>query len=94
MISLIIQREITSIEINTSILIGITIFFILLNKGKIIKQDFELLSILVLIIGIGVFSAAFNNPSAYNFIRDLLYFTKPLMLILLGYLIGKLFLKH
>lgn len=88
-ISLIIQREVSSIEVNTVILILITAFLIIINKGKIIKQDFELLSILILIIGIGVFSALFNNPSAYNFIRDLLYFTKPIILILLGYFIAR-----
>jgi hypothetical protein len=55
-----------------------------------IKRDFELLSILLLIICIGVFTAIFNKPNAYNFIRDLLYFIKPVMLILLGYFISRL----
>ncbi|MFD0990555.1 O-antigen ligase family protein [Mariniflexile jejuense] len=30
-------------------------------------------------------SAFFSNPTTYNFIRDLLYFSKPLILILVGY---------
>ena len=87
--SFIILREITAIEINTVILLVFTGLFIILNKGKIIKQDLELISILVLIICVGVFTAVFYKPSAYNFIRDLLYFTKPIILILLGYFIAR-----
>ena len=88
-ISFIIQREITSVEINTPILALIAWGFIVLNKGKIIKKDLELLSLLVAIIGVGVVSAVFNEQSAYNFFRDLVYFTKPLILILLGYFAAK-----
>ncbi len=87
--SIIIQREITSIEANTIILSVLTCFFLIITKAKIIKKDLEILFFIVLIICIGVFSAFFNNPSSYNFIRDLLYFTKPLLLILLGYFIAK-----
>ncbi len=86
---LITQKEIISVEINTIILLIFTGFFLVINQGRIIKRDFEILSILVLIIGIGVLSAIFNNPSAFNFIRDLLYFTKPVILILLGYFIAR-----
>lgn len=88
-ISFFVQREIASIEINTPILILIAGFFIILNKGKVIKQDLELFTVLVVIVGIGTFSAIINEPSAYDFIRDLVYFTKPLILILLGYFAAK-----
>ncbi|OSY87021.1 hypothetical protein WH52_13225 [Tenacibaculum holothuriorum] len=84
-ISIIIQREIASIEVNTVILTVFTIFFLIINKGKILRQDLELLSFLVIIILIGIISALFNKPTTYDFIRDLIYFTKPLILILLGY---------
>jgi hypothetical protein len=83
--ALIIQREITSLEVNTILLTLIAVFLIVLNKGLFFKKDFELLSLLVFIILIGVFSSIFNSPKSYDFIRDLLYFTKPIILILIGY---------
>jgi hypothetical protein len=87
--SLIIQRVITSIEINSILLILLAGFFFIVSKGKMIKNDLELISVLFLIVFVGVFSALFNKPTIYNFIRDLLYFTKPIILILLGYFIAK-----
>ena len=83
--ALIVQREITSLEINTVIQGSIAIVLMILNKGIFFKKDFELLSILVLILLIGVFSSFFNAPKLYDFIRDLFYFTKPLILIIIGY---------
>jgi hypothetical protein len=83
--ALIIQREITSLEVNTILLTLIAAFLIVLNKGLFFKKDFELLSLLVFIILIGIFSSIFNSPKLYDFIRDLLYFTKPIILILIGY---------
>lgn len=84
-IALIVQREVTSFEINSIILIVIAFFLILINKAKLFKKDFELFLILIVIIVSGIVSAFFSNPTFYNFIRDLLYFAKPLILILLGY---------
>jgi hypothetical protein len=89
-LSLIIQREITSLEVNTVILGAIAVVLIILNKGLFVKKDFEILSILVLILLIGIFSSFFNSPKLYNFIRDLLYFTKPLILIVIGYSASRL----
>lgn len=88
-ITFILQREITSLEINIIVLTTIVGLFILLNKCKLIKNDYYLISILFLIMGIGFFSAIFNKPTAYNFIRDVIYFTKPILLILLGYFFSK-----
>lgn len=87
--ALIIQREVASLEINSIILIVIAFFLVIINKGKLFKRDFELLSILVVIILLGIISAFFSKPTAYNFIRDLLYFIKPLILIILGYFAAK-----
>ncbi|QNM85185.1 O-antigen ligase family protein [Polaribacter pectinis] len=84
-LALIIQREVTSLEINTILLGAIAGFLIILNKGLFFKKDFELFSILILIILIGIFSSFFNAPKLYNFARDLIYFAKPLILILIGY---------
>ncbi|AUC21319.1 hypothetical protein BTO15_04005 [Polaribacter sejongensis] len=89
-VSFVLHREVTSIEVNTILLLVLTSFVVLLNKGKMIKRDFDVLSLLLLIICIGSFTAIFNKPSAYNFIRDLLYFTKPVLLILLGYFLTRL----
>lgn len=89
-ISFVLQRQVTSIEVNTILLLVLTSFVVLLNRGKMTKRDFEVISTLILIICIGIFTAIFNKPSAYNFIRDLLYFSKPLLLILLGYFIARL----
>lgn len=88
-IALIVQREIDSIEINYVILGLITLFLIIINKGKLFKKDFELISILILIVIIGIVVSFFFKPTIYNFLRDLSYFTKPILLILLGYFAAK-----
>lgn len=88
-ISFILHREITSIEVNFVVLSMFTIFFLLINNGKIIKRDFELIFTLILILILGLFSAIFNKPTAYNLIRDVIYFIKPIMLILLGYFVAR-----
>lgn len=89
-ITFVLQREITSIEVNILVLSLVIGLFVVLNKCKLIKIDFYLISILFLIMGIGFFSAIFNKPTAYNFIRDTIYFTKPIILILLGYFFTKI----
>ncbi len=88
-LSIIIQIEVNSFEIKSVMLVLILAFFFILNKGRVFKNDFELLSLLILIILIGVVSAIFNSPVAYDFLKDLLYFSKPIILILLGYFIAK-----
>ncbi|PQJ80414.1 hypothetical protein [Polaribacter porphyrae] len=83
------QRVISSIEVNTIILSLFAFFLILINKGKFFKQDFELLFLPILLIVIGVFTAVFNKPDTYDLIRDLIYFSKPVILILTGYFVAR-----
>lgn len=84
-LAFIVQREVDSIEVNYTILGLVTIFLLGFNRGKMFKKDFELISILIAIVILGIVVSIFAQPTIYNFVRDLTYFTKPILLILLGY---------
>lgn len=88
-LSFLIQIQVSSFEINSILLTIITTYFLILDKGKVYKQDYEVISILVLIIIIGIISAIFHLPTGYDFLKDLFYFSKPVILILLGYFIAR-----
>lgn len=89
-ITLVLHREITSVEVNVVFLSLVFAVFIFTNKCKLQKNDLYVVAILFLILGIALVSAVYNKPTVYNFIRDLIYFTKPIMLILLGYFFAKI----
>ncbi|MEE9406940.1 MAG: O-antigen polymerase [Polaribacter sp.] len=62
---------------------------LILFYSKISSKLFNSISFLVLILGIGCISSLFQSQTLYNFIKDLTYFTKPILAIITGYLIAK-----
>lgn len=70
------------------ILFLITTTVLLLNRDyKISKITFNLLLVLSFLLTIGFFSSIFYEKSTYNWFKDLLYFIKPILGIITGYLL-------
>lgn len=53
------------------------------------KNDIEVISLLIINFIIGVLFGIIYRNDSYNFIKDFLYFSKPIMLIIIGYFIAK-----
>jgi len=53
------------------------------------RFSFNLISILMIIVFIGILSSFFYQNQLFNKIKDLLYFSKPIIGIILGYLLVK-----
>lgn len=85
----ILHVELYSVELKTVSVLLVSSLLLITIKFKINKPDFEILSVLILILGIGAVISIFYNNSLYNFIRDFIYFLKPILLILIGYSFSK-----
>lgn len=63
---------------------------VIIYYSKISKKLFELVTFLIVIVFIAVISSVFNKDFVfYNWIKDLAYFSKPILAILAGYFIAK-----
>ena len=63
-----------------------TTFILLLSHDyKISKFSFNLIIILLILIIIGVFSSLFNQKIFYDWLKDFMYFLKPVLGIVTGY---------
>lgn len=77
-----------SVEINyVYYFLSICLFW----TPKVSSRVIKILMPLFLLVVIGVFSAIFNKPDLYGFVRDFVFLTKPILAIFLGYLVvGKM----
>jgi len=82
-------KIIKSFEIRMVFISVSLILTALLSSARIAKKTIDLLVILLIIIVIGVFRSFFANVKTYDFVKDVLYFSKPILLILLGYFASK-----
>ncbi|MCI2228621.1 hypothetical protein MC378_05535 [Polaribacter sp. MSW13] len=62
---------------------------ILFFYSKISKELLNIISFFVVIIFIAVISSFFNEHLLYSWIKDISYFSRPILAILAGYLISK-----
>ena len=83
LVMLIISLWITSLEISflTSVFVIIIGF-----KSKFSKQALTFISILLLLFCIGFFSGISDKESWFSFVKDSLYFLRPIAVLLAGYL--------
>lgn len=78
-----------SVEI-VSIISLVLIFALLLEKNvSISKPILTILVILVILIFLGTVSSIFKGYEIYNVVRDILHFSRPLLLIFSGFLLSK-----
>jgi hypothetical protein len=82
-------KVIKSFEIRMVISVLLLVYEVLVNKGRVSKKIIDLLGVLTLIVLLGSFVSVFHKPILYDFIKDFLYFIKPIVLILLGYFMAK-----
>ncbi|MGB0891027.1 MAG: O-antigen ligase family protein [Flavobacteriaceae bacterium] len=68
---------------------GIFAIIIFLFASKLSKNLINISSYLILIILIATISSFFQDKTSYNFIKDVAYFTKPILAIIAGYLLAK-----
>lgn len=61
----------------------------ILYYAKVSKKLVNIISYLIIIILIALFSSFFNQSTLYNWVKDLAYFMKPILGILAGFLISK-----
>lgn len=61
----------------------------LLYFSKVSIKTVDVISYLILILFIAIISSFFNKVAFYDWIKDLAYFTKPILGILSGYFIAK-----
>ena len=76
-------------EVHFLLYFGLTILLLLNNDYSISKFTFGLISILLIIVLIGIISSLFFQKTLYDWIKDILYFSKPIFGITLGYLLLK-----
>ena len=74
-------------EVHFLLYFGLTFILLLNNDYRISKFTFGLISILLIIIFIGIISSFFYHKLPYDWIKDILYFSKPIFGITLGYLL-------
>lgn len=74
-------------EVHFLLYFGLTVILLLNNDYSISKFTFGLISILLIIILIGIISSFFYHKIPYDWIKDGLYFSKPIFGITLGYLL-------
>lgn len=73
-----------SIELKYLVLLGISSLLFLSNQ-KLNKNTLETLFPIVSIFLIAFFSSLFGNASIYDFVRDSVHMTKPIVAIMFGY---------
>lgn len=70
------------------LLFFLTTFILLLSHDyKISKFSFNLIIILLILLIIGIFSSLFNQKLLYDWLKDIMYFLKPILAIVTGYLL-------
>ena len=62
---------------------------LLSNDFSLSRFTFDLISILLIILIIGIISSLFYQKQIFDWFKDLLYFLKPILGIILGYLLIK-----
>jgi len=83
LVLLIISLWITSLEVSTlTSLLVIVVGF----KSKFSKPSLTFISILLVLLTIGFFSGIMAKESWFSFIKDSLYFLRPILVLIAGYL--------
>ncbi len=88
-ITILLLKVIKSFEIRMVFISTMLFISFFLSQRKVSKKVLDLLVLLLIILVLGVIRAFFFEPKIYDFIKDVLYFAKPVLLILLGYFISK-----
>lgn len=68
---------------------GIYFLLILICFSTISKNVFNIISYILILLLLAIFSSLFQKPVFYDFIKDFAYFSKPIIALLAGYLLSK-----
>lgn len=87
MIVIFLQLYLSSFKANIFFQIAVLILYFFIEKAKISLGFFKVLVPIGCVFFIGFLGTLFNNYNSFNFLKDIFHFIKPILGLLIGYLL-------